>query len=371
MADPMTQWSPGLILKLFLLSPLPSMRIALSLVAFVLSFLLESPLSLAASFDCAKAKKPAELLICGAPALSKVDSQMGEIYRKNLAELSPNAAQQFKDGQRDWLIYWPGLCANDAGKIDPKSDETLQCAKTEYAARIATLKLQKRSVENLLAFPVSHYRVLKSTAGLDFIKNAHHTETRMAIDVDAAPAEQKALAEALNHWLGAAPIETSNINGEDETTSDTEIQLTFRDAASPLILSAQQSGFLMGHGAAHPLSTASQRHFNLLSKRPLRTDDIFQGKEWEEVLTRLAEKALKKQLADNYSVDKVETLKALVVQPEHWVFDKKGLTLTFNPYEVAPYAAGAPEVTIPWSSLTSGLNPVFVASLPKAPAPRR
>lgn len=347
------------------------MRIALTLATLPLIFFLHSKHSFAASFDCAKAKRPAEILICGNPALSKLDGQMGEIYRKNLAELSPNAAQPYKDGQRDWLIYWPGLCVNDAGKLEPKSPETLQCAKTEYAARVATLKLQKRTIEGLLAYPVSHYRILKSTAGLDFIKNAHHTETRMAIDSEAAPPEQKELANALNHWLGSAPIENSNTNGEDETTSDTEIQLSFKDAASPLILSAQQTGFLMGHGAAHPLSTASQRHFNLLSKRPLRADDIFQGKDWEEMLTRLAEKALKKQLGDNYSVDKSEALKALVIQPDHWVFDKKGLTLTFNPYEVAPYVAGAPEVMIPWSSLTSGLNPVFSASLPKAAASRR
>lgn len=347
------------------------MRSVIPNVTLILSALSFTGLSHAASFDCSKAKKPAEVLICGVPALSKVDSQMGELYRKNLAELSPSAAQQVKDGQRDWLIYWPGLCANDASKIDPKSEETLQCAKGEYTARMATLKTQRRTVENLLAYPVTHYRVLKSTAGLDFVKNAHHTESRMAIDVDAAPTEQKELAHAINHWLGASPIETSNTNGEDETTSDTEIQLSFRDASSPLILSAQQTGFLMGHGAAHPLSTASQRHFNLLSRRPLRTDDIFQGKEWEDGLTRLAEKALKKQLGDNYSVDKFETLKALTIAPEHWAFDKKGLTLTFNPYEVAPYVAGAPEVTLPWGSLSGWLNPVFAASLPKAAPSRR
>lgn len=347
------------------------MRSVIASVTLILGTLSFSGFASAASFDCSKAKKPAENLICGAPALSKLDSQMGDLYRKNLAELSPSAAQQVKDGQRDWLIYWPVLCAEDHGKLDPKSDEALQCAKGEYAQRVTTLKTQKRTVENLLSFPVSHYRVLKSTAGLDFFKNAHHTESRIAIDVEAAPAEQKELAHALNQWLGASPIETSNINGEDETTSDTEIQLAFRDAASPLILSAQQTGFLMGHGAAHPLSTASQRHFNLLSKRPLRTDDIFQGKEWEDGLTRLAEKALKKQLGDNYSVDKLETLKALAIAPEHWAFDKKGLTLTFNPYEVAPYVAGAPEVTIPWNSINNWLNPIFAASLPKAAPSRR
>ena len=187
----------------------------------------------------------------------------------------------------------------------------------------------------------------------------------MAIDVQAASPEQKTLADALNQWLGASPIETSNTNGEDETVSDTEIELIFRDAASPLVLSAQQSGFLMGHGAAHPLSTASQRHFNLLSKRPLRTDDIFQGKAWEESLSHRVEKALKKKLGDSYTVDKFETLKALVIAPEHWIFEKKGLTVTFNPYEVAPYAEGAPEVTIPWTTLANELNPVFSASLPK------
>ena len=94
----------------------------------------------------------------------------------------------------------------------------------------------------------------------------------------------------------------------------------------------------------------------------------------ESELTRAIEKgdeAATRYVTGLIRDEKIETLKALVVEPAHWVFDKKGLTVTFNPYEVAPYAAGAPEVTIPWSALTSGLNPVFSASLPKAQTSRR
>lgn len=320
----------------------------------------------AASFNCAGAGQPVERLICDNQSLSELDTRLGEIYGKSLAELSPRAARRYRQAQRAWLAYWPALCADAAGKIAPESGDTLQCAETEYLARIATLKLQGRTAENLLAFPVSHYDVVQSTAGLDFIKRAHHVATRMTIDVEAAPAASRGLAQALDQWLGLPSAETAMTESDEMSTSDTELELVFTHSASSLIISAQKTSFLMGHGAAHPLSLTARRHFNLRAERPIETRDIFEGEDWLEALTHLTEEALKDQLAEYYTVERVESLRMLVAQPERWSFAQAGLTVTFNPYEVAPYVAGAPEVTVPWSSLRAWLTPAFAASLPEA-----
>ena len=84
--------------------------------------------------------------------------------------------------------------------------------------------------------------------------------------------------------------------------------------------------------------------------------DIFQGNQWQDGLTVLVEKQLKKELADSYYIDSRADLKKLVIDTAHWQFDRSKLTLSFNPYEVAPYAAGAPEVSLPWASLMPWLT---------------
>ena len=318
----------------------------------------------AASFDCGKAKQPAETLICTVPALSELDSQLADKYRANLTELSPSAANRLKIGQREWLAYWPRYCADGGAKLNVKAKDVRTCAEQEYKVRINTLGKQQRILEGLLVYPVDHYRVMKSTAGVDFAKVAHHTDSGLAIDIDAASPQQRPLAQALNAWLADLPV-AANTEGDEESTNDSESQLELGASASSIILSATCSYYWFGHGAAHPLSTSGQLHLHLPSRRPLQTSDIFQGNAWQEGLTRLVEQALKKELTDNYSVDTLASLQAMVIQPGLWSFGKDGLTLQFNPYDVAPYAAGAPSVTIAWSSLQAWLNPAFLDSLKK------
>lgn len=337
-----------------------------SLVALPL-LLVGSTGALAASFDCTKAKQPSEKLICGIPSISKLDGQMGDLYKKNLSVLSDNAVRWVKDGQKEWLAYWPSLCVNEVGKLDPQSETTIQCVQQEYQTRIKILGRQKPLLDAFVVYPISHYRVMKSTAGVEFVKLAHHTDTHMAIDLDKVSPEQRDVANAINTWLEASDNKDvdGNPDGDDETISDTEVDESFIGSVNPQVLSLQRSTYLYGHGAAHPLSTTFQRHFNLVTRTPLEARQVFQGKEWEEGLSRMVEKGLKKALGDNYSVEKFETLKGMVIQPGYWSFTTKGLNVAFNPYDVAPYAAGAPDVTIPWSALNAWLDPTFSGSLPK------
>jgi uncharacterized protein len=62
----------------------------------------------AASFDCAKAATPTEHAICGNPALSALDTQLGLAYDKRLA-LDPS----FRQIQRGWLAARNAGCAAD------------------------------------------------------------------------------------------------------------------------------------------------------------------------------------------------------------------------------------------------------------------
>lgn len=82
----------------------------------------------AASFDCAAARSPVELAICGDVELSALDSQLADAYSTAMKGQG-DAAVQLKMAQRQWL-----KSRTTGGKID------LNSLKEAYRARIAALK---------------------------------------------------------------------------------------------------------------------------------------------------------------------------------------------------------------------------------------
>ncbi len=89
----------------------------------------------AASFDCAKAHRGVEALICASPELSKADDVLADAYHRAHGALSlGGTAKEAKDAQKrldkeekEW-IKRRGKCPN------------VDCLRTEYLARIATLR---------------------------------------------------------------------------------------------------------------------------------------------------------------------------------------------------------------------------------------
>lgn len=54
-----------------------------------------------------------------------------------------------------------------------------------------------------------------------------------------------------------------------------------------------------------------------------------------------------------------KTLQSIVADPRHWSVGRDGLSVFFNPYEVACYACTPDPLTIPWAELKPYLNPAF------------
>ena len=67
-----------------------------------------SPGARAASFDCAKAGTPSEVAICGAPALSALDAQLGAAYTQRVA-----TAPALKQLERGWILVRNAGCGKD------------------------------------------------------------------------------------------------------------------------------------------------------------------------------------------------------------------------------------------------------------------
>lgn len=82
----------------------------------------------AASFDCSKARTRVEKLICHDPVISKLDSQLGKVYKSDLAKANPDQKKMLITDELLWLKNMRDLCS------------TQTCFKHAYWTRLAELK---------------------------------------------------------------------------------------------------------------------------------------------------------------------------------------------------------------------------------------
>ena len=103
------------------------------------SLLLFSEATLAASFDCGKARRPLEKLICNSPELDAADTRMGEVFKQ------VNAGFPLKGfllaTQRMFLSGYPYCMNNDSGKSLSGAEAARRCAAV-VRARTAEIEAQ-------------------------------------------------------------------------------------------------------------------------------------------------------------------------------------------------------------------------------------
>ena len=94
-------------------------------------------------------------------------------------------------------------------------------------------------------------------------------------------------------------------------------------------------------GAAHGYYESSMFHFNPKDGRQLTWDDFFEADQ-QIALTVVAEEAWKELLKEEpWASDYGEFFLST-----DFLFDTEGLHLFYDPYEIAPYAMGAPEILL-------------------------
>lgn len=83
------------------------------------------------SYDCAKAARQLERAICYSPAVSALDLQLGQSYRRLVQQLPPDQKQQLQNQQRAWLAEREKQCVIYKWWVD--------CLTDMYTKRIAEL----------------------------------------------------------------------------------------------------------------------------------------------------------------------------------------------------------------------------------------
>ena len=117
-------------------------------------------------------------------------------------------------------------------------------------------------------------------------------------------------------------------------------------------------------GAAHPNSHTEVVNFDLKNGKLLKLADLFQpGSKYLQTLATTCVQALTKQAqADGPDgmLDEAWIQRGAAAEStnyEGWTITRKGLGVTFDPYQVAAYAAGPQHVVAPYSALKGIIKP--------------
>lgn len=131
----------------------------------------------------------------------------------------------------------------------------------------------------------------------------------------------------------------------------------------PTLLSVRFSFAYYAQGAAHPGVYFLTVNYDLANGHQLALTDVFLPE--SSFLERIAEKC-KAELTARDIAATLEGADPTLENYRNWNLTPEGLRITFDPYQVAAYAAGPQEITIPWAELQDLLNPVVVNFLPES-----
>ncbi len=304
-----------------------------------------------ASFDCAKATTWIEQALCEDQALGNLDERLSAAYRgaREAALHDPATLERLTSEQRAWQAE------RDHCKLDP-------CIARVYERRIAELTGAGTAHQAAPQTAPLGQQSIQESAPHVSIEAVYPVMPGDGPAVAAANQEIRGLVEALvGTFRGQAGELAAGPDAEGQGWEGPDWSLTI-DYDNPhrtdRFLAIPFSGYEYT-GGAHGMPLILPLVIDLASGQRVPPEGLFvSGAPW---LERLAERCLAAlQGRDLLSADdqwlregtapKLENYGLLFPGPE-------GLTVTFAPYSVAPYAAGIQEVLIPYAELAGLLDP--------------
>jgi hypothetical protein len=109
-------------------------------------------------------------------------------------------------------------------------------------------------------------------------------------------------------------------------------------------------------GGAHGNVFSFPLTYDLATGEPIRLRDLFRtGIAWPDTLSVLTTAQLAAQQDTTWLFD--DNVPAMAASFSHFTLGADSMTVFFPPYAIAPYAAGALEVTLPYTALRHVLSP--------------
>lgn len=294
-----------------------------------------------ASFDCAKASTASEKAICADPTLAATDKAMGQAYDALEKTLKPDQQKGLRADQNGWVANRDGGCFQMTG------DTLTQCLLTATNQR-----------KNFLAGVGDN-----GPAGAPPLLPAFFDESKknlydiaVAYPNFAPPVAPKFNAAAKDLVLGGNVLDDYRTDKPGPVPGATNFydvgyDVTFLDPHLAAV-TVQFFGFA---GGAHPNNWRSALLWNLTQDKPVALGDFFADPEKAVPAVSALCKAIAEKedwgLLDNPDFDTV------VKDPKSWAVGKDGATILFDPYSVAPYAAGPHDCRLTWDALKDLLKP--------------
>ena len=125
-------------------------------------------------------------------------------------------------------------------------------------------------------------------------------------------------------------------------------------------------------GAAHPLSSSLVLNFDVKNRKLLKLADVFKpGSKYLQTISSFSIKDLKKQnqaqgadaMLDDQTIE--HGAAASEENYQSWTITRKGLGITFDAYQVGPYAAGPQYVLVPYAVLKDMIDSGGVKVYPR------
>ena len=103
-------------------------------------------------------------------------------------------------------------------------------------------------------------------------------------------------------------------------------------------------------GAAHPFSYSKTLNYDLAKEKTLQLEELFMpGSDFLGVLSTQSIQII----SENGYMDWPEGASPVADNYQNWNITPDGILITFDPYQVAPYAAGPQKVLVPYDALES------------------
>jgi Protein of unknown function (DUF3298) len=107
-------------------------------------------------------------------------------------------------------------------------------------------------------------------------------------------------------------------------------------------------------GAAHPFSYSSTLNYDLVQERTLQLEELFlPGSDYLGVLSTQCIQII----SENGYMDWPEGAAPEPDNYRNWNITPDGILISFDPYQIAPYAAGPQQALVPYAALQLMINP--------------
>lgn len=289
------------------------------------SFCVFSP-TLSHAFDCSKASTKTEHAICNNPELLEMDENMAQHYFSLVRRLDKKPAEMTRNSQRNWLKYREAYCEGEAA-----------CLLDEDQNRLNALNsVIQQQPEMVPVFLWQEGTASTYTITIDAVKFAYPDDRGL-----------KAFNSAIDNVISKAPFLTRSEDasaGALEFATAVQITQLTSDMVSALVSTYEYAG------GAHPNGYSTAINIDLSNGEKLKTEDVFAFGAIER-LTDDCRTAIIKTKADMHNQPEDEAAKELddeygpeirnhITDMNTWHFNENGATITFNAYEIGPYAEG-------------------------------